>query len=171
MDNQFKNMKTHARHLSKGMWYEWRMKLLEGLREVLLAEAESLIGDNDLLVEQETVLQESLPALLGQHEQLRDECAELQQRASELADCDQDELAQSRQQLISTNQELRRKQDRLAALRSRSQQLDTSLEDAQDAKIEHLQAIQEASRVREQYRGWSAAEVSNVRGMYCVEVQ
>lgn len=166
MDNQFKNMKTHARHLSKGMWYEWRMKLLEGLREVLVGEAEGLSNDGALLEEQERALEASLPRLMQQHEQLRSECEELRMRAEEIANCDQDELAQARQQLVSADQDIRSRRERLAILKQQSQDLSSSIEDAQDAKVEHLQAIREAQRVREEYRGWSGAEVNKIRGMF-----
>lgn len=164
MDNQFKNMKTHARHLSKGMWYEWRMKLLEGLREVLVLEAEGMKSDSVLLREQEQILEESLPELLTQHEQLQEECAQLQQRAEELADCDQNEIAQARQQLVATDREERTKRKRMAELKKQSQELDRTIEDGQDAKVEILQDIQEAQRVREEYRGWSTAEVDEIKG-------
>lgn len=164
MDNQFKNMKTHARHLSKVMWYEWRMKLLEGLREVLVTEGEGLKSDSVLLREQEQILEESLPELLNQHEQLSEEYDELQQRAEELSDCDQDEIAQARQQLVATDQEVRTKRERIAALKKHSQELDKTIEDGHDVKIENQQAIQEAQRMKEEYRGWSTAEVSEIKG-------
>ena len=49
MDNQFKNVKTHARLLSKAMWYEWRMKLQDGLEAGLLRISEGLDADEQLL--------------------------------------------------------------------------------------------------------------------------
>ena len=122
------------------------------------------MGDNDALADQERILQDSLPSLLDHYERMREEYTELQRKAAELDDCDQDDLAQTRQQLITANQSIRAKQERLAALKQQSKQLDTSFEDAQDAKIENLQAIQEAQRVREQYRGWSTTEVSKIKG-------
>lgn len=146
------------------MWYEWRMKLTEGLREVLVSHAEGLKNDSSSLAEQEAVLQDALPDLMKQHEQLQEECSELQHRAEELADCDQDELAQARQQLVAVDQEVRAKKERLAALKEQSSSLDKSIETAQDAKVENLQAIREAQRVREEFRGWSTSEVNKLKG-------
>ena len=103
MDNQFKNMKAHARHLSKGMWYEWRMKLLDGLKEGLVHESQGLDQDERLLQEQEAAIRTVLPSLLEEHTALEQECSTLQTRANELANCDQEELRQARQQILSVD--------------------------------------------------------------------
>ena len=160
MDNQFKNMKTHARLISKGMWYEWRMKLLEGLRGVLVNEAGGLSQDNHRFEAQENGLQNILPTLLEEHSQLQRECSVLQDRANELADCDQDELRRARQQILSIDEQLRQRRQQISNLKTQSKDLDAAIEDATDAKVENLHAIRESERVLEVHRGWSASEVT-----------
>lgn len=166
MDNQFKNMKTHARHLSKGMWYEWRMKLLDGLRDVLVGEAEGLKLDENLMQQQESAVENVLPALLLEHEQLLLQFAELERHAQEIADCDQEELSHARRQIVSSEQQIQDRKERIAELKSRSKDLDSAVEDAQDVRVEYLQAIKEAQRVREEHRGWSGPEVNRLKCRY-----
>src|SRR5580700_2650781 len=56
MDSQFKNVKTHARLLSKAMWYEWRMKLLDGLKVGLHKISEGMDADGEILHHQQELL-------------------------------------------------------------------------------------------------------------------
>ena len=35
MDSQFKLLKTYARHQAKAVWYDWRQKLLTGVKDSL----------------------------------------------------------------------------------------------------------------------------------------
>ena len=166
MDNQFKNMKTHARHLSKGMWYEWRMKLLEGLGEGLLKEAQGLENDEALISEQEQHLASVVPALIAEHEQLLREASDLQQQAQDIADCDQDELSEARRHLSSADLEVEEKKQRLARMRAEARSLDESIANGRAAAQEHHREIREALRVRDEYRGWSESEVLRLRGTY-----
>ena len=79
MDNQFRNVKTHARLLSKATWYEWRMKLLEGLKEGLISHVEEMKADDDLLSEREELLNRNVPLLVEKHGSLEQEATNLQQ--------------------------------------------------------------------------------------------
>ncbi|MCJ1438218.1 hypothetical protein MMC27_007605 [Xylographa pallens] len=160
MDNQFKNVKTHARLLSKAMWYEWRMKLLDGLKDGLVRIGQDMNNDADLLGQQEQLLEEVLPTLIEEHERLRAEAKLLQAQADEMADCDQEELADARENLVYLDEELVAKRKVVAELQQQLSEQETGIDDAIDRKQEYLGEIREAERVREECRGWSGSEVA-----------
>ena len=164
MDNQFKNVKTHARLLSKAMWYEWRMKLLEGLKEGLMRIEEGMVDDDHLLAQQEQLLDAVMPDLIREHGELEAEATLLQNQAHELADCDQDELKDARDQVSSAEQEIEAKRAMVKELRSRLARQEESIEQAAERKAEYLEEIKEAERVREDNRGWRSAEVASLKG-------
>ena len=164
MDTQFKNVKTHARLLSKAMWYEWRMKLLDGLKDGLLRISRDLDEDSETLTQQEQLLQTVLPQLLDQHEQLAAEAKALKAKADELASCDQEELEDARDQLVSVDNELGHKRQMVAELQEQLREREQAIEDAAERKLECQAEIKEAERVREECRGWSGSEVAALKG-------
>ena len=164
MDNQFKNVKTHARLLSKAMWYEWRMKLLDGLKEGLLRIGEGLAEDSEIMAQQEQLLDSVLPPLIEKHTSLEAEAQMLQAQADELASCDQEELKEAREKLVAVDEELEAKRRLVSELQEKLKIQEESIEQAAERKQECLEEIQEAERVREQYRGWSGSEVASLKG-------
>ena len=169
MDNQFKNVKTHARLLSKAMWYEWRMKLLDGLKEGLLKIGEGMDEDNRSLIQQEQILQPVLPSLIESHDRLENQVQIAQEQADELADCDQDELREARESLNAIESELDARQNLLERLQSQLREQDDGLADTIERKQECFQEIEEAEKVRQNCRGWSYSEVSALQGMIPVQ--
>lgn len=165
MDTQFKNVKTHARLLSKAMWYEWRMKLLEGLGEGLVRIDEGFVDDNEILAEQERLLEPIVPKLVEKHQKLSEEAALLQSQADELANCDQEELSAAREKLVATEEEIETKRKMVEELRAQLKHQEQGIENVVERKAEYLKEIEEAERVREEYRGWSSAEVAALKGM------
>ncbi|KAL8907748.1 MAG: hypothetical protein Q9207_001231 [Kuettlingeria erythrocarpa] len=160
MDNQFKNVKTHARLLSKAMWYEWRMKLLDGLKEGLVQINDGMDDDGSVLSEQERLIEQVLPPLMEQNSRLQDEREALQEQADELASCDRDELREARESLATIDNDLQAKQKLLGDLKK---DLDTKVQGIQDAverRDEYHAEIQEAERVRQESRGWKMSEVA-----------
>lgn len=166
MDNQFKNVKTHARLLSKAMWYEWRMKLLDGLKEGLLKIGEGLEEDDGLLTQQEQMIQPVLPTLIVEHERLEKQTSIAQAQADELADCNQDELKEARDSLMSIERDLEAKQKLVEDLPNQLRAREDGLADVVERKQECIDEIKEAERIRSQCRGWSSAEVSALHGMF-----
>lgn len=164
MDNQFKNVKTHARLLSKAMWYEWRMKLLDGLKEGLLKISEGMDQDSQSLTQQEQILQPVLPGLIEKHEQLERQVQVTQAHADELADCDQDELLEARECLLSIEQELGAKQKLVEELHIQLREKENILVDVVERKQECIDDIKEAERIRSDCRGWSSKEVLALQG-------
>ena len=166
MDNQFKNVKTHARLLSKAMWYEWRMKLLDGLKEGLLKIGEGMEEDDRLLAQQEQVIQPVLPSLIEEHQRLEEQVSIAEAQAAELADCDQDELKEARDNLMSIERDLRAKQKLVEDLRSQLREREDGLADVVERKQECINEIKDAEKILSDCRGWSSIEVSALHGMF-----
>ncbi|KUI70508.1 Kinetochore protein spc7 [Cytospora mali] len=163
MDNQFKNVKTHARLQSKAMWYEWRMKLQEGLREGLFKTAEGMSADGKLLDQQQKLLSSVLPALLKQVEALDREYENLEAVATELKDCDPEELESARTDLVAVDADMEAKAREIAQLREQLQETEESVGQLVEQKQQYSADIREAEKIREECRGWSSTEISALR--------
>ncbi|KUI58145.1 Kinetochore protein spc7 [Cytospora mali] len=163
MDNQFKNVKTHARLQSKAMWYEWRMKLQEGLREGLFKTAEGMSADGRLLDQQQKLLSSVLPALLKQVEALDRECENLEAVATELKDCDPEELESARADLVAVDADMEAKAREIAQLREQLQETEENVGQLVEQKQQYSADIKEAEKIREECRGWSSTEISALR--------
>lgn len=164
MDNQFKNVKTHARLLSKAMWYEWRMKLLDGLKEGLIQISSGMDEDAQVLSQQEGHIEAVLPKLVEEDEQLRKDHQVLQAQADELASCDQDELRQTREQLAAIDHDLQAKRRLAAQLETELRFKEKAIQDAVERRDEYQAEIKEAERVRQESRGWKRSEVAALQG-------
>ena len=165
MDNQFKNVKTHARLLSKAMWYEWRMKLLEGLKEGLVQIDQGMNEDNKNISQQESLLQPILPSLIDEHEHLEARLQTLQAQADELASCDQEELKEARKSLVAAEEDIEAQQKMLEDLQQELREKENGFECAVERTQDCLEEIKEAEKVQQECRGWSAAEVAALRGL------
>ncbi|KAG5952571.1 hypothetical protein E4U53_000509 [Claviceps sorghi] len=163
MDNQFKNVKTHARLLSKAMWYEWRSKLQEGLREGLVKISQDMDADDTVLQEQEDLLEAVLPGALKQYEELEEESGNLEEAARELADCDPAELEAARDDLTSLDEDIAEKKRLIAELRREFESSVAEVESLTTKKQDLLQGIQEAEKVRQACRGWTCSEVASLK--------
>ncbi|KAL4784538.1 hypothetical protein BJX76DRAFT_216111 [Aspergillus varians] len=163
MDNQFRNVKTHTRLMSKATWYEWRMKLLDGLKEGLDRHVEEMKGDDNILSKHEAILNDAVPALATKHSSLEQEAARLQQLADELENCDQDELWNARGKLADMEEEIASKKELLQELQVEVQDKTDTIETGAELKIEFAAQIQEAERVKEECRGWSAKEIRELK--------
>ncbi|KAK4208793.1 kinetochore protein spc7 [Rhypophila decipiens] len=159
MDGQFKNVKSHARLLSKAMWYEWRMKLQEGLREGLVRISEGMDEDEAVLGKEMGLLRGVLPGLVKRFEDLKVECEDLEAVQREIEECDPLELQNARGDLVALGNEVREKSRRIEELRKRVQESDGLIESLSGQKERALREIREAEKVREECRGWSSGEI------------
>lgn len=164
MDNQFRNVKTHARLLSKEMWYEWRMKLLEGLKEGLDRHAQEMKADDVALQKQEKLLNSVVPGLVERHSILQSEATKLQEIADEMDNCDQDELRRAREKLSSIEVELVEKRKQLEQMQEELQDKTDTIEAGAELKAEFIGQIRQAERTKEECRGWSIKEVNALKG-------
>ncbi len=160
MDNQFKNVKTHARLLSKAVWYEWRMKLLAGLKDGLLKIGEGMDEDVISLTQQELILEPVLPGLIEEHEKLEAERQLFQSQADEIAKCDQGELQEARNNLVAVEKDLQNKRKMFKELQNELRRKELKFENAIERKQQCIEEVKEAEKTREAYRGWSPAEVA-----------
>lgn len=163
MDNQFKNLKTNARLEARGEWYTWRSTLLQDLKSGLLSTMDGFKRDESKLATQEQLLDAVLPPLIEKHSALSTECKQLQQRHDELNSCDREELEQTREKLVATDAELDEKRRLLAQLQGELAEKEARIEAVKERKIECAEEIKAAERVREECRGWSTTEVSDLK--------
>ncbi|PKS09851.1 hypothetical protein jhhlp_004474 [Lomentospora prolificans] len=164
MDNQFKNGKTHARLLSKAMWYEWRMKLQHGLKEGLDKIEHGMNEDNTSLERQRELLDSILPGLIARHETLAKEHGNLEMYARELADCDPIELDSARMQLIQLESDIEEKKREIAELRGELEMAGSESAKLTSQKDQLLENIKDAEKVREECRGWTTKDVNIYKG-------
>ncbi|KAI5467379.1 hypothetical protein BGZ63DRAFT_371089 [Mariannaea sp. PMI_226] len=163
MDNQFKNVKTHARLLSKAMWYEWRMKLQDGLKEGLLRIDEGMEADKELLQQQETLLGSVMPALQARYDSLAEESSNLEEIERELADCDPSELEAAREELSFLDNDIEHKKKLIARLREECDTWDADVESLTAQKKQYIEDINESEKIREECRGWTSTEVNALK--------
>lgn len=160
IDNQLKNVKTHARLQSKAMWYEWRTKLLDGMKEAFKKTEEGMANDEQLLRDMEELLASVVPGLVKKFEVLEQESEELEAVASELADCDPSELEGARVDLAAVDAQIEEKTRKLAAMRLQLEESEDSIRDMTARKQQCLDDIRVADQVREECRGWSSSEIA-----------
>ncbi|KAF3764463.1 Spc7-domain-containing protein [Cryphonectria parasitica EP155] len=163
MDNQFKNVKTHARLLSKAMWYEWRMKLQDGLKEGLIKTAEGMTTDEKFFDKQQKLLSSILPALVKQSEAMSRECENLEAVASELEDCDPQELEAARSDLVAAEEHIEAKTREVAQLQQQLQETEHSIGQLAERKRSCHSDIKEAEKIRQDCRGWSSGEIGTLK--------
>ncbi|PGH02362.1 kinetochore protein Spc7 [Blastomyces parvus] len=163
MDNQFRNVKTHARLLSKSMWYEWRMKLLEGLKEGLDRHVEEMQNDDAVLSKKEDLLDRVVPLLIEKHTKLETEAQNLQRAVDELESCDKEELRQARERLATLDAEISAKRKLLEQSQAELETKNNIIKTGAGLKDELLAHIDEAERVTEECRGWSVKEVKTLK--------
>ncbi|KAI0521454.1 hypothetical protein F5B22DRAFT_595049 [Xylaria bambusicola] len=163
MDNQFKNVKTHARLLSKAMWYEWRMKLQDGLKEGLEKISEGMAADEELLQQQQALLHAVLPQLIQQSESLTTEHEDLKAVARELADCDPEDLQSARAELTNVDSEIEMKQRKIEELRRQLVETESDVDKMTRKKQTYAADIGEAEKEREECRGWTSNEVNALK--------
>ncbi|KAF4125086.1 kinetochore protein Spc7/SPC105 [Geosmithia morbida] len=164
MDNQFKNVKTHARLLSKAMWYEWRMKLQDGLKEGLIKISEGMDGDEKLLQKQKDILDSVLPDIVSHHDALLKECANLEEAARELADSDPAQLQSARDELSGLDMGIAEKKRLIAELRQQLEESETNVQELTAKKDDCQADIQASEKIREECRGWTSSEIDAFRG-------
>jgi kinetochore protein Spc7/SPC105 len=170
MDNQFKNLKTSARLDARGEWYSWRSTLLGDLKAGLLGTLDGFRRDESAIADQEKLLDAVLPPLVDKQESLETECKQLQQRHDELNSCDREELEEARRQLVSTDAQIAEARRLVAQLQEELTRKDAHIGAAKERKVECVEEIKAAERVREECRGWSTNEVNELKGMFLLVV-
>ncbi|KAF2231158.1 Spc7-domain-containing protein [Viridothelium virens] len=163
MDKQFGNVKTNARLLSKGMWYEWRSQLLKGLKVGFEGIAEGMERDGKILEEKERMIAGVLPELQARRESLETEKQVLEQQVRDVNESDREELDEVREGLVDVGKEIEEKKRMLEQLQKYVREKNDAIETSQEKKAEMIAEIKEAERIREESCGWSAVEVRGLQ--------
>ena len=164
LDTQMRDIKTHARYRSKEMWYAWRSQLLEDLMKALQSIGEGLIRDDEKLQHAEQILEQIMPGLLEQHQNLQAEAQNLEEEAAAVNEDEKEELEAAREKLQATAYEIREKQQILEDLQREMQEHDTQVNDLEENRAEFAAAIKEADRVKESCRSISTNEITSLKG-------
>lgn len=159
MDNQFRNGKANARLQSKEGWYQWRGQLVEGLKAGLEGIRQGMTDDLNLLQQQKQVLDDVVPRLLQEQDQLQKQHMSFQQSVHELDSIDHEALTHLRNQLRSADEQYLQRSAMLAALQQQMREKDEALSAAAEMKTEMQDQIAEADRVRDELKGWPVADV------------
>lgn len=146
------------------MWYEWRMKLLEGLKQGLDRHVEEMNADDTILSKKEKILNSVVPKLTERHSQLKVKAQNLKRVVEEFESCDQEELQGARQRLSSVDAEIAAKRKQLEEMQAQLSERTNVVETGAETKAQLTQQIREAERVREECRGWSVHEVQALKG-------
>jgi kinetochore protein Spc7/SPC105 len=88
----------------------------------------------------------------------------LQSAAEELANCDQEELSEARQQLITVDADIEARKQLIAELRRQLHGKEAEIVAGTERKQLCLEDIREAEKIREECRGWSSNEISALKG-------
>jgi len=163
MDSQFKNVKTHARLLSKAKWYEWRMMVQDGLRQGLFKISEDMESDAQLLQKQTDLIASVLPELEKRHQRLLEESADLEEVAQELAESDPAVLEATREDLTELNLDIARKRKMIADLRQEYEESEAEVQLLSEKKDSCLAEISQSERIREACRGWTSADIETFK--------
>lgn len=139
------------------------MKLLEGLKEGLNRHADEMKADDEVLTKHEALLNGVVPGLVEKHSSLEQEATSLQQLADEMENCDQDELRSAREKLASIEDEIAAKKQELQEIQTEVQEKTDTVEAGTELKAQFMAQIQEAERVKEECRGWSAKEINELK--------
>jgi len=159
MDNQFRNGKANARLQSKEGWYQWRTQLVDGLKSGLQTINSNLSLDLKTLDHQLDMLDSILPGLLQQQSALRKQKPSLQQSVEELDSIDHEILKSARRELHAADEYNLQRTALLSSLQEQMAEKEETLAAAAELQAEIRDQIEEADRVREEHKGWSAADV------------
>lgn len=160
MDTQFKNIKTHARLLAKGIWYEWRMKLLDGVKLALEDHLVGMKADEAIIEEAEKMAGDVMPGLKARFEAAKKTAARMDEVKRRIESDDKEQLKEARDRLKLVRESIEEVKKKLEKRRKEVEELGTGIEVRGKNKVMLQECIEEAERVKEINRGWSEGEVT-----------
>ncbi|KAI5844637.1 Spc7 kinetochore protein-domain-containing protein [Morchella snyderi] len=160
MDAQFRNVKTHARLLARGIWYRWRRQLMLGVRAALDTHMGGMEGDEAALAAAGRAAEAVLPALRARHAAAEKAVGRLEGERRRVESDDQELLGRAREGLDRATARIEEVRARLAERAAELREVEARVGE-RGARREALRgAIVEAERVTELHRGWSGEEVA-----------
>lgn len=161
MDTQFKNAKTHARFLAKGIWYKWRYQLMNGVKAALDSSLQDMKADEAVLEEAREASESTLPALKARFETAKKTVDKMEAAKRRIENDDKEQLSQAQESLKSTTQRIEELKQKLAQRSQELAEVNSQIEIKTARKAALQEAIDEAERVKEQNRGWSEDEIAS----------
>ncbi|KAK9328367.1 Spc7 kinetochore protein-domain-containing protein [Lipomyces starkeyi] len=160
---QFKVIKSYARLQSKGVWYKWRSKLLDGIMSSLIKNTNALKDDCANLKTIEESLRPSLSDIKSRHSTLKSKLELLRKRKSEVADCDQEQLETARHNLAIVELDVSRKMCTKRQIVHENEILSCSL----NARLSDIRARNESITISEktieENKGVNTAEIISTK--------
>lgn len=161
MITQFKLIKNYARHQARGVWYDWRVQLTQGLKEALVKRMETVQHDK-LLIERkkkEIDVDEIHKRVSEAHAQMKARLETLRQQTTELEQYDREEILAARRELESVKQEHRAVQDQAEQMSQKVESVNKELQKLDDQKLSLKEQIKECEKVKSDNRRIDVGEI------------
>lgn len=168
MNIQFQVLKNYARQQAKSVWYTWRSKLVEGVRQGLILNKRSLEDSRLKLDSQIDQLTSEQRESIKQVEFLTMKLGKLMQHKLEFEKCDKDELMSSRSKLISISNECLERGNQLEVLKSNLSELAGSLDSTQTMIADLNQEVSQLSNKIKESEIFSGGDVHRMQIEFAV---
>ncbi|QSL66954.1 hypothetical protein MERGE_001341 [Pneumocystis wakefieldiae] len=165
MDGQFKLLKNYSRLYAKSVWYDWRDKLLLGLKEGLEKNLEGLKKDELIINESKPILNTYFPVIKQTYESLKEKIKHMKAIKEEISQCDQKELRKVRSNLFKINEELQGDTEDFEKLKKSISEIDDKLHELSEKQTKLNQEIEEYKKVMEVNRCFKKGEIENIKKM------
>jgi len=170
MDMQFKDIKEFARLQAKQKWYDWRMSLMETLKQAAADGLKPLKEDQKTLHERNHLAEEALPSLADKHQKVELQAKTLRTRQAEISACDPVELENARKQLDDLLKSIEDKKAEAEGCEATVRNLDETLLMKEETKDKLLHEIENAERLKEANKGFSMEDISKLEGVLFASV-
>ncbi|KAG4303876.1 hypothetical protein PORY_002730 [Pneumocystis oryctolagi] len=163
MDGQFKLLKNYSRLYAKGVWYEWRDKLLLGLKEGLQKNLEGLKKDESIINELKPVLNVHYPSIKCKFELLKEKLKHLKTIKEEIDQCDQKELKEVWSNISKINEELQNDAEKLENIKKNVHEIDDQLSRLSEKQIILNREIEDYKKTVEANRCLRQEEIEDIK--------
>lgn len=164
MDGQFRLLKSHSRLLAKGVWYEWRKKLMQGVSAIMEKNLKGLLEDEESVERVEKRLSGTFDRISKKHADLKEKLAVAKQRKNAIEASDKTESASARNEMESLAAELQLKKKHMGELSFEVAQMHTKLAKT-EADCNSLKGvISDARRIQRENRGHDYEEIAEFKG-------
>ncbi|KAG5437222.1 hypothetical protein PCANB_001014 [Pneumocystis canis] len=163
MNGQFKLLKNYSRLYAKGVWYEWRDKLLLGLKEGLEKNLEGLKKDELIINELKPVLNTYFPLVKETFDSLKEKLKYLKAIREEINQCDQKELKKVRSDISKINEELQNNLEISEKIKGDIEEIDGKLNTLCEKQTKLDCEIQEYKKAAEVSRCFDKGEIENIK--------
>ncbi|GAO51325.1 hypothetical protein G7K_5428-t1 [Saitoella complicata NRRL Y-17804] len=163
MDSQFKLIKTNARLKAKGVWYEWRDKLVQGVLEDMQKKMESLEQDEKTLVHAKEELTPILAQLKARHAEVKKKLENKRAKKQAIEESNQEELKKVRERITELDEEIKERRAQLEAEEKEKEEADRKLAKVEEQTADAKRRITAAEKTIEENRGLDANEIEDLK--------